>query len=172
MLVTQVPSGAGIGELGLGSLGPKWIMTLYFSERNWPPGVERARPTYRGWTLERESSSQRRSEKEGALEISTYHSYYSPGDSSREGKDLSKVPQGVRSEPGIQLGFLTLSLVQLIHNNAKNYTGINSRNSSYAETEASSDFLEITPRSLALELGNIWFTVLSPGCMICLRTEF
>lgn len=52
-------------------------------------------------------------------------------------KGLSEVPQGINSGPRITLGLLTPSLVQVTHNNAKNYIGINSRNSSYERTEAS-----------------------------------
>lgn len=88
---------------------------------------------------------------------------------------MFKVPRGLKNGSGIYLGLPTPSLVQLTNNNAKNSTGIHSHHSFYEETEAQrsqlSNLLEVTPRSLVLELGNVWFTILSLGCMMCIRTK-
>lgn len=128
---------AGTRELGLRSVGHEWIVTPHLSGRNYSQGRERASPTFRGWIPGRQSQAQRLSEMEGALEmISILISQPRILRPDRE-KGLSEVPQGISSGPRISLGLLTPSLVQVTHNDTKNYIRINSHNSSYERTEAS-----------------------------------
>lgn len=103
---------AGTGELGLGSLGPERSMTLHFSERTWPPEVEKGQGLLTGAGSQGRNlklkGSQRREEPWRSVHTTLC---YSLGDSCPEGG------------------------VHLTQNNAKSSTGVNSHSSSYEETE-------------------------------------